>query len=91
MAIKIRFEHEANRIAISGDLNIYHIEEIQQKLTAHPGAELDLGKVDELDGAGLQVLLAYCRDSGLRLAQVSEAVGETLALVGMNELLGAGS
>lgn len=91
MSIDIRYDTETDSVAISGELTIYHIEEVRAEIIAHAKASLDLSDVEDIDGAGLQVLLAYCRDRQQSLKRVSEAVRDTLDLVGMSELIGAES
>lgn len=83
---------KAERIALSGGLNIYSAPQIKlQLLQAVESAaqlELDLLKVEELDTAGLQVLVLAKREAirlghSLAIVAHSAEVQEALDLAGM--------
>jgi len=91
MAIEFAYDAEQNRLAIRGKLTILHATEARSHLLERSGASLDLAEIDEIDGAGLQLLVAALRDAGMRLVAVSEAVADIVALTGRTELTEAGS
>ncbi len=85
------------RIAIEGELNIYTASEWKQRLDAllgqDGGLELDLGAVQELDTAGLQLLImakkeASARGRQLLLSNHSPAVLEVFELCGVAAFFG---
>lgn len=89
---KAKSESKPERITLSGGLNIYSAAQIKaqllQAVADAESVELDLLKVEELDTAGLQVLVLAKREAtrcGHRLAIVahSDEVQETLDLAGM--------
>ncbi|MBK6684442.1 MAG: STAS domain-containing protein [Deltaproteobacteria bacterium] len=75
------------KIKIRGPLSVSTIAQHRAALL-EAGAtplDLDLKAVDELDTAGLQLLLEVHRARGLRLASPSAAVTEVLNLLHLNE------
>jgi len=72
--------------AIEGELTIYRAEELQaalgEALARDPALQIDLSRVTEFDGAGVQLLLA-ARKAAPRLAVVrpSPAVLEVFELL----------
>lgn len=83
-------------VAIAGDLTIYRAAELKPLLLALPAGdaavELDLSQVDEIDSAGIQLLLlarreAQARARGWRIHATSPAVDEALALLGLGDLV----
>ncbi len=82
----------SNSMAIEGELTIYTVSELKEKLLAsllsHDELELDLSKVDEIDGAGLQLLVmvkkeAAILDKALRFIGHSPVVLELFDLSGL--------
>ncbi|MFW9265649.1 lipid asymmetry maintenance protein MlaB [Pseudomonas sp. NR3] len=82
---------------IEGELNIYTAAEWKKRLddliAQDEDLELDLGGVQELDTAGLQLLImakkeTNLRNRQLRLANHSPAVLEVFALCGLAVLFG---
>lgn len=90
MSIEINHDPEQNQLRLRGSLTIYHASEVKAPLLAYPEAALDLTGIEEMDGAGLQLLLLGLRDAGLRLVAASEAVLDVLALSGLQHLLTPG-
>jgi anti-anti-sigma factor len=85
------------RIAIEGELSIYTAAEWKKRLDDLIGQvgnlELDLGAVQELDTAGLQLLImaktaATARSQQLRFSNHSPAVLEVFELCDMAAFLG---
>ncbi|WP_447791650.1 MULTISPECIES: STAS domain-containing protein [Pseudomonas] len=85
------------RFAIEGELSIYTAAEWKRRLDDLIGQggnlELDLGAVQELDTAGLQLLImakkeATARSQHLRLSNHSPAVLEVFKLCGMAAFFG---
>lgn len=87
MAIVCDYNAEQQRIALRGELTIYHVSAAKELLLAHPGARLDMSDVSELDGAGLQLLLLAKREAGATLVAASDAVMDVLRLTGLQELM----
>lgn len=89
---KAKPEGKPERICLTGGLNIYSAPEIKaqllQAVAAAEKLELDLLKVEELDTAGLQVLVLAKREAircghSLAIVAHSDEVQETLDLCGM--------
>ena len=85
------------RLAVEGELNIYTAAEWKKRLLdlVEQGAnlELDLGAVQELDTAGLQLLImakmeATARNQQLLLSNHSQAVLEVFELCGVTAFFG---
>lgn len=91
MTIEFEFDADQQQLRISGDLSIYHANDIKAALLDRPGISLDLGGVGEMDSAGLQLLLLAIRDAGVRVSTASDAVHEALRLTGLGHLLEAQS
>ena len=87
------------RVHIDGEMTVYSCgalkPQLLAQLTKHPEAtELDLSRVNEIDTAGLQVLLtarSHARDGGrdLSVRNPSRAVTEVLELCRLSTLLAA--
>ena len=82
---------------IEGELSIYTVAELKPQLYTllqqHAELELDLAAVSELDGAGLQILIAAKREanrqgSTLKLTRHSAAVLEVFDLCNMAQFFG---
>ena len=85
------------RVAIEGELNIYTAAEWKKRLDDLIGQdsslELDLGAVQELDTAGLQLLIMAKREANARSQQLllsnhSQAVLEVFELCGVAAFFG---
>lgn len=75
------------KLKIRGPLTVGTVAE-QGPPLLEPGEgplRLDLLEVDELDAAGLQLLLAADRRRGLRLEAISAAVAEVLQLLRLED------
>lgn len=89
---KTKAKPKAERLTFSGGLNIYSAPEIKlqlmQAVESAAQVELDLLKVEELDTAGLQVLVLAKREAirlghSLAIVAHSAEVQEALDLCGM--------
>lgn len=89
MSIEFDFDPGRNRLAIRGDFTIYHAQETIKQFRGREGIEVDLEGVTEMDGSGLQMVLAAHRDTGARLVAASDPVIGILRLAGLTELLEA--
>ena len=85
------------RIAIEGELNIYNAadwkDRLYEPIARGDSLELDLSAVQELDTAGLQVLVmakkeALARGQTLHLCNHSQAVQDTFELCGLAAFFG---
>lgn len=69
MANRKTKDQPSSRIAIVGELTIYTVLELKDKLLAGLAAndelELDLSKVNEFDGAGLQLLVMIKKEAAM--------------------------
>lgn len=94
MGIRITEWEEPCRVAIDGEVTIATVAEIKALLadavTQHEETEIDLGGVEEIDTAGLQVMLAAKRCEGrkVRFVNHSEAVLQVLELANLGQQLG---
>lgn len=88
----------AHAIQLDGELTIYRAAELKPLLVPLPAGdgaiELDLGAVDEIDTAGLQLLLLARREAAaasraFRLTARSRAVDEALSLLNLNAEFGS--
>ncbi|MGZ8158847.1 MAG: STAS domain-containing protein [Methylobacter sp.] len=84
-------------VVIEGELTIYTVSELKDKLlsglSANEELELDLSKVDEFDGAGLQLLVmlkkqAAALGKALRFTDHSPVVLNLLDLSGLAGFFG---
>ena len=87
---------EAADLSLDGELTVYAVHELQprllQALDAHTPLRLDLSEVAEIDGAGVQLLLATAREAQQRGGQLAicaaaPCVADTLQLLGLGDLL----
>jgi anti-sigma B factor antagonist len=86
-----------SHVAIEGELSIYTVLELKNRLLAglstNEELELDLSKVDEFDGAGLQLLVMIKKEAAavgkvLRFTGHSPAVLDLLDLSGLAGFFG---
>lgn len=91
---KSRRSHGA---VIDGDLTIYTAKNLKDQLladlSAHQELELDLSQVDEIDAAGLQLLVMLKQQANhsgktLRMTGHSPVVVELMALSGLDSFFG---
>lgn len=83
MSLECRYDKTAGQLVLAGELTIYRVAEAQAAMAAHAGAFLNLAEIEELDGAGLQLLLAGRRDLALRPGPTSPAVQAVMELAGV--------
>jgi anti-sigma B factor antagonist len=85
------------RLAIEGDMTIYRAAELREAILAAqasaPALEIDLAGVDDLDSAGLQLLVMAKRSAAadgrtLRLLGHSRAVLDVFELLDMGAYFG---
>lgn len=85
-----------NRIALEGEVSIFTADEIHDRLLAvlfdGQEVEVDISRVSEIDGAGLQLIVAarhqaFALDKTLRFIKPSEAVLQMLELCDLMSLL----
>ncbi len=80
-----------NRIAIAGELTIYTVMELKDKLLtgllATDELELDLSEVGEVDGAGLQLLVMIKREA-VNLSKVLRFSGHSQVVLDLLDLSG---
>lgn len=97
MTVHIERKDDTCRMRIDGEMSIYSAAEHKSQLLDHltdcAEVELDLSGVEEMDSAGLQILLALKREAdrlgrGLRLTNHSQAVFEVLELLNMQAYFG---
>jgi anti-sigma B factor antagonist len=98
MAITMHSDKNGDgKFAIEGEMTIYEAatfkEELLSTLQAHEAVELDLSGVQEIDSAGLQLLLLVKREAAERERQVgfsnhSQAVLDVFDLCGLFHFFG---
>lgn len=86
MTIEFEYDSGLHRLSVCGDLTIYHTADIKQALLEKQGINLDLSRVGEIDGAGLQLLLLAVREVQAHVCAVSDAVTDALRLTGLSHL-----
>jgi anti-sigma B factor antagonist len=92
--VEFKIETLAGTVSVSGDMTVYCASDLKTALLAEAAAgfnSLDLSQVQELDTAGLQLLLMLNRElpGGLRIVGCSPGVRATLELTHLNELIAA--
>lgn len=94
MSVQITENEGLCRVSIDGEVTISTVAEIKASLASavmqHEETEVDLGGVDEMDTAGLQMMLAAKRCDGrkLRFVNHSAAVLHMLDLANLGQQLG---
>jgi anti-anti-sigma factor len=92
MPITVTAAADCAQIRIDGELNIYSAaesrEQLLQALDAHPALALDIGAVEEIDTAGMQLLLLLMHeakriDKALTLSAPSPAILEVATLLNL--------
>lgn len=88
----------STRIAIEGELTVFAVHALKEQLLAAMAqgqhVDVDLSGVSEVDGAGIQLLLAARREADMRglgfdLLQPSPVVHEALSLSDLTHCLAA--
>ena len=90
--MEFQIESRSGTVAISGDMTVYAAAELKTALLAEladGNTALDLAQVQEIDTAGLQLLLMLNRELGgaLEIVACSPGVRGTLELAHLNGLL----
>lgn len=79
-------------VEVEGELTVYAVHDLKTRLQAALSEgrplHMDLSNVSEVDGAGIQLLLATQREArqnglGMRLTSVSPRVAEALTLMNL--------
>lgn len=87
MPLSIDFDATRECLVLQGKLTIHHASEAMNQFRKRPGKHLDLSGIIDIDGAGLQLLLAANRDAGMQLLAVSDDVADVIRLSGRHDLL----
>ena len=91
MKVKLEEIEQGMAVTIEGDLTIYHVAELKEKLletlNTYPGIELDLDGVTGCDAAGLQILCAAGKtvrkgNRKFKIDRLSAIVQKTMASAG---------
>lgn len=84
MPSTIELHDDVCRIRIEGDMTVYNALDLKHELapclSKAPHLELDLSQVNEMDSAGLQLLILLKREAtkrGMRLALISHSPAVT--------------
>lgn len=97
MSVANPIPHIPRRLALNGEMSIYHAAEqktlLIDALAGSEGLELDLSGVTEMDTAGLQLLVllkreARCQGKDVVLLAHSQAVREVIDFCNMSAELG---
>lgn len=88
------------KLEIDNELTIYVIDSIKNQISdemeKYTSFEFNLSKVEEIDSAGLQLLLAFKnellrKDKQFEITSASQAVSDLLTIYGIDESLEAGA
>lgn len=88
----------STRLPIEGELTVFAVHALKDRILAAlaegEDVDVDLAGVCEVDGAGIQLLLAARREAGMRglhfhVQAASAAVADTLAMCALTHTLGA--
>lgn len=97
MEIQTEFDEGACVMALAGEMNIYHANEIKQAIANAmekcAELEINLARVTEMDTAGIQLLILAKREMAgrrktLRLSEHSPAVLEVMELYDLAAVFG---
>lgn len=94
MGISISEDNGVCRVLLDGEVTIYTVGEIKSDLALvileHTETEIDLGAVEEMDTAGLQLMLMAkrCEGKTVRFVNHSAAVLRLLELANLGSQLG---
>jgi len=89
MSIEFEFDAQQASLIIRGDLTINHAAEAIEWFRRQDYRTIDLAGINELDSAGLQLLLAARHEGNWKLGHISAAVADVLQLAGCENSLGA--
>lgn len=87
MNLSITASEDAACVQLAGDMTIYTIAEAKLSVQSVVACALDCSEIGEFDGAGLQLMMALCRDGNNHVVNPSEAMLSVLELTGQMELL----
>lgn len=77
MATQVQMSDNGRQLAICGELTIYGVAEVKQQLwqalTSHDELDVDLAAVEEIDTAGLQLLLMSKRIPGRQVRYLNHS------------------
>lgn len=77
MATQIQMSDDGHQLTISGELTIYGVAEVKQQLwqalTSRDELDVDLAAVEEIDTAGLQLLLMSKRIPGRQVRYLNHS------------------
>lgn len=94
MGITVAAQEGVAHVALDGELTVCTVGQIGPRLVAvvfdHETIEIDLGAIEEIDTAGLQLLLMVKRSAGreVRLVNHAAAVMRLLDLANLGGVLG---
>ncbi len=94
MGLTILEKGETCRVSLDGDVTVGTAAQLKTALAAaimeHTETEVDLGAVEEMDTAGLQLMLMAkrCEDKTVRFINHSAAVLRVLELANLGQQLG---
>jgi len=88
MSLECHYDDANQQLVLAGELTIYQVAKAKAAMADHAGAILNLAEIEDLDGAGLQLLLAARRDVGMRPGPLSAAAQAVLELAGLGEWVG---
>lgn len=99
MILSVRKSVKATRVRLGGELTVYQARELRDallgKLRGSPALELDLSRVEVMDTAGFQLLLALRKESSavkkrFAITAQSPATASVLRLFNMEEYFEGG-
>ena len=90
--MEFQIESRSGTVAVSGDMTVYAAADLKTALLAEladGNTALDLAQVQEIDTAGLQLLLMLNRElsGALKIVACSPGVRATLELAHLNALI----
>lgn len=97
MPVNIENEGSTSKVVIDGEMTIYTAQELKESLQPHlkeaKEIEIDLSQVTEMDGAGLQLMLAtklesIANGSQLRFTAHSNTVLDVLTVTDLVRFFG---
>lgn len=94
MTLRVTQHNGVAQVVISGDLTVNTIAEVKAALALavleHDRIDIDLGEIEEMDTAGLQLMLMAkrCEGKAVRLVNHSDAVLRLLDLSNLSSTLG---
>ncbi|MBQ1782726.1 MAG: STAS domain-containing protein [Gammaproteobacteria bacterium] len=92
MATQIHEQNDGKRLAIGGELTIYGVADVKERLwqaaARYPQLEVDLSGVDDFDTAGLQLLLMSKRWPATQINYVNHSAAVLRLIELSNVVLG---